>query len=164
MQRRDHAQRTQLRREPQAQQRDPRRPAPAPREVHHAHGRPPHRPPAPGPLLRHPQEPRRAAGAGRPHQRAHRRLPGHHRPRLHREHPGQRLQHGHRLPGLRPGPRQDHDLHPLSRARVQPAHVAVPLARERGTAAAQPHGQGRDGGEQPRAHGAASHLPGSSGL
>ena len=31
-----------------------------------------------GPLLRHAQEPCRAAGHGRAHQRAHRRLPGHH--------------------------------------------------------------------------------------
>ena len=79
-------------------------------------------------------------------------------------HPGQRLQHGRGLPCLRHRPREDHDLHPLRRARGEPAHAALPLAGVRGRARAQPHGQGRAGGLRPRADGPASDLPCAPGL
>ena len=95
---------------------------------------------------------------------AHRRLPGHHRPRHHGEHPGQRLQHGDGLHRRRHRPGEDAHLRALRHPGVQPAHAAVPLPRVRGGAAAQPHGQGRDGGVRPPAHGPAADLSGAPGV
>ena len=146
------------------QRRDQGRSGRAPREIHHAHGRPPHGPSAHGPLLRHHPRARRLAERRRHHPHHHRRLPGHHRPRHHGQHRRQRAQHGHRLSGLRHRSGEDHHLHPLRRARPKPAHAPLPVARHRIRAHAQPHGEGRAGGLGPRAHGAAPQLPGAPGL
>ena len=132
--------------------------------IHDAHRRPSYGPPASGTLFRHAQRARRAAEHGREDERAYRGLPGHHRPRHNRAYPGQRVQHGHGLPRLRHRPCEDHDLRAFCRACRKPAHAAVPLARERSGAAAQPHGQSGDGSERPRAHGASPHLPRAPGV
>ena len=96
--------------------------------------------------------------------RAHRRLPGPHRPGRRRAPHRARRGAAAGLPGHRHRPRPHDRLHPQRRTGPQPAAAAVPLPRLRGRAEPQPHRQGRD---RPlpavRRQRADVHLPGAPG-
>ena len=61
-------------------------------------------------------------------------------------------------------PEKDHHLHALGGAGPDQLMLALPVARHRGGASAQPHGEGRADASGPRAHGPSAHLPRAPGV